>query len=180
MEDRKIMGDPWPDYTWGFENRFTFGNLSLKIFLNGSQGAYTYFEAGTSLMNMAGVQNQLLISEQRWRSESEPGNGQVPRAIRSNHALAFSPENGRFLFNSSFTRIRNVNLSYTLPEDVANRLSLKGVSVYADVLNLYTFTDYPGYDPESSTSGDNVAVSGYDAMTYPLPRTYTLGVRLSL
>lgn len=179
LDDRKILGDPWPDYTWGFENRFTFGNLSLKIFLNGQRGGYTYFEAGTSLMNMAGVQNQILLSEQRWRSEAEPGNGMVPKAIRSNHAFAFSPENGRFLFSSNFTRIKNINLSYNLPQSLTERLSVQGMSVYFDVLNLYTFTDYPGYDPESSTAGDNVAVAGFDAMTYPLPRTYTLGIRLN-
>jgi TonB-linked SusC/RagA family outer membrane protein len=180
MDDRKILGDPWPDYTWGFENTFTFGDLSLRVFLNGQQGAQTYFQAGTTIFNLAGVQNQILLAEERWRSESQPGNGMVPRAIRSNHALAFSQENGRFLFNSSFTRIKNVNLSYKLPESVAGRLSLSNLSVFFDILNLYTWTDYPGYDPESSTSGDNVAVAGYDAMTYPLPRTYTFGIQLSL
>ena len=180
LDDRKILGDPWPDYTWGLENRFTFGDLTLRVFLNGQQGSYSYFQAGTTILNMAGVQNQLLLSENRWRSENDPGNGMVPRAIRSNHALAFSPENGRFLFNSSFTRIRNVNLSYNLPESLSSRMSLKGLSVFIDILNLHTWTDYPGYDPESSTSGDNVAVAGYDAMSYPLPRTYTFGIQLTL
>lgn len=180
MDDRKILGDPWPDFTWGFENTFTFGDLTLRVFMNGQQGSYTYFQAATSLFNMAGVQNQLLLSEGRWRSESEPGNGMVPKAIRSNHALAFSPENGRFLFNSSFTRIKNVNLSYRLPESIAGRLSFQNLSVFVDILNLHTWTDYPGYDPESSTSGDNVAAAGYDAMTYPLPRTYTFGIQLTL
>lgn len=180
MDDRKILGDPWPDFTWGFENTFTFGDLTLRVFMNGQQGSYTYFEAAKSLFNMAGVQNQLLLSEGRWRSESEPGNGMVPKAIRSNHALAFSSENGRFLFNSSFTRIKNVNLSYRLPESIAGRLSFQNLSVFVDILNLHTWTDYPGYDPESSTSGDNVAAAGYDAMTYPLPRTYTFGIQLTL
>jgi TonB-dependent starch-binding outer membrane protein SusC len=179
MADRKILGDPWPDYIWGFENRFTFGNLSLGVFLNGQQGSFTYFQAGTTIFNMAGVQNQIKMAENRWRSESEPGDGKVPRAIRSNHALAFSNENGRFLFNSSFTRIKNVNLSYRMPQSMVSRLAMSSLSVFMDVANLYTFTDYPGYDPESSTAGDNIAATGYDAMSYPLPRTYTLGVRMS-
>lgn len=180
MDDRKILGDPWPDYTWGLENRFTFRNLTLRVSVNGQQGSYTYFQAATTIFNMAGVQNQMLLAENRWRSESDPGDGTVPRAIRSNYAMAFSQENGRFLFNSSFTRIRNVNLSYRLPENLVSRLPFSNLSMFVDILNLYTFTDYPGYDPESSTAGDNIAASGYDAMTYPLPRTFTLGIQLSL
>ncbi|MEQ9437419.1 MAG: TonB-dependent receptor [Cyclobacteriaceae bacterium] len=176
--DRKIVGDPWPDYTWGFTNRFTFGNLTMNVVLNGSQGSYSYFEGGGIILNSAGVQNQLALSEGRWRSESNPGDGLVPRAIRNNYAYGFS-SSSRFLFNSSFARIRNVNISYKLPQKLVSRWSLSNVSVYADILNLYTFTDYPGYDPESSTAGDNIVNAGVDYLSYPLPRTYTFGVNLT-
>lgn len=175
--DRKIVGDPWPDYTWGFDNRFTYGDLTLSVSLNGSQGAYTYFQAGETILNSAGVQNQIAeLSLYRWRSESDPGDGVMPRAIRNNYAYGFS-SSSHFLFDSSFTRIKNVNISYKLPQKWVSRLSLGTVSVYADIANLYTFTDYPGYDPESSTAGDNIVNSGIDYMTYPLPRTYTFGIR---
>ena len=177
-DDKKIVGDPWPDFTWGFTNKFSYGNLALSVTLNGSHGAYTYFQGGEIILNSAGVQNQLALADRRWKSEQNPGDGFMPRAIRSNHAFGFS-STSHFLFDSSFTRIKNANLSYQVPQRLVSRLSLGSASVYVDVSNLYTFTDYPGYDPESSTSGDNVVNAGIDYLTYPLPRTYTFGVQLT-
>lgn len=65
-DDRKIVGSPWPDYTWGFSNSFSYKNLSLSVSLVGSHGSDTYF-AFPGLINDAGVQNQLAdIALQRW------------------------------------------------------------------------------------------------------------------
>lgn len=179
QSDRKIVGTPWPDFTWGFDNSFTFGDISLNVSLTGSQGAFTYLESGGSLLGDNGVQNNPTLTDRRWRSEADPGDGVMPRAIRSNHALGFGTSS-HFLFDNSFTRIRNLGLSYNLPEGIASRLRVKNFNVYLNVSNLYTFTDYPGYDPESSTAGDNLVNSGIDYLNYPLPRTYTVGIKLSL
>jgi hypothetical protein len=51
--------------------------------------------------------------------------------------------------------------------------------VYGNISNVYTFTDYPGYDPESSSAGNDILSSGIDQLSYPLPRTYTIGLKLS-
>ncbi|WP_411029965.1 SusC/RagA family TonB-linked outer membrane protein [Spongiimicrobium sp. 3-5] len=178
-EDRKIVGSPFPDFTWGFDNQFSYKNLSLGISLVGSQGASTYFQGASAVLNSAGVQNQIAdISLGRWVSETQPGNGFQPRAIRSNYANAFGTSS-HFLFDSSFTRIRNVNLSYNFPTDVVHKLGFTQLALYVNVANLYTFTDYPGYDPEASTSGSNIASSGIDYFTYPLARTITTGLKLS-
>jgi hypothetical protein len=178
QSDRKIVGTPWPDFTWGFDNTFSYGPFSLSVSLVGSQGAYTYLEAGGQLIGSNGVQNGLAIQDRRWRSESDPGDGIVPRAIRNNYALGFGTSS-HYLFDASFTRIRNVMLSFNLPTAVVTRLHLSNLNIYANVSNLYTKTDYPGYDPESSTTGDNVVNAGIDYLNYPLPRTYTFGFRVA-
>lgn len=178
QSDRKIVGTPWPDFTWGLDNTFSYGPLSLSVSLVGSQGAYTYLEVGGSLLGSNGVQNGLVIQDRRWRSESDPGDGIMPRSIRNNYALGFGTSS-HYLFENSFTRIRNVMLSFDVPKDVVDRLNLTNLNVYANVANLHTFTDYPGYDPESSTSGDNVVNAGIDYLNYPLPRTYTIGFKLA-
>jgi len=175
--DKKIVGDPWPDYTWGFENRITYGNLSLSFSLNGSHGADTYWNSG--LVRMFGTQNQSIIVEGRWKSEDEPGDGITPRSFKGNQALGDGANTSRLLFDSSFTRIKNINLSYQLPQKLVSKLSLSKLSVYTDIANLYTFTNYPGYDPESSTAGDDIVNAGVDGLTYPLPRTFTLGVNIT-
>jgi hypothetical protein len=139
-------------------------------------GADTYI-ANTSLMNSAGVQNQL-GSIRRWRSESDPGDGRTPRAIRSNHAFSMT-NSTYYLFDASYIRVKNVSLSYSFPRELTERLSFGSLVVYADVANLFTFTDYPFYDPEASTSGNSITSSGLDYGTFPLARTYTFGVKLS-
>lgn len=178
QNDRKIVGSPWPDFTWGLDNNFSYKNLSLGISLVGSQGAYTYLDAGGSLLGLNGVQNNLAVADRRWRSEAAPGDGVWPRSIRSNHALGFGASS-HYLFDNSFIRIRNLNLAYNLPGDLVSKLRLSSLNVYLNVANVYTFTDYPGYDPESSVTGDSMTNAGIDYLNYPLPRTYTMGIKFS-
>ena len=178
--DKTIVGNPWPKYTWGFGNRFSYRNLSLSVSINGTYGNQIYFEGGSISLNDAGVQNQLSAIADRWRSVDNPGAGVNTRAIRNDYAFGFSSGTTKYLFDGSFTRIRDVNLSYTFPAAVLSKIKLQALSVYADVTNLYTFTKYPGYDPEGGTGGDNLARSGIDFFAYPNPRTYTLGIRITL
>ncbi|QIP14111.1 TonB-dependent receptor [Spirosoma aureum] len=177
--DRTIVGNPWPKFTWGLGNRFSFKNFALSISLNGTYGNQIYFQGGEVSLNGAGVQNQLASMADRWKSPENPGAGLYSRAIRNDYAFGFSAGTTKYLFDGSFTRIRDVNLSYTFPSTVISKLKLQALSVYADVTNLYTFTNYPGYDPEGSTGGDNLAKSGVDFFSYPNPRTYTVGLRVT-
>lgn len=176
--DKTIVGSPFPDFTWGLNNEFKWKNLSLSVFVNGSQGGKTYFEAGETLLNCAGVQNQLSLVNDRWRSPEEPGNGYLPRAIRSDYALGMSASS-RYLFDASYVRIKDITLSYDFPGSITQKIGLKGLNAYFNVSNVYTFTDYPGYDPEASQSGDSVTSAGIDSGVYPTPRTYTLGVKVA-
>ncbi|GAB3916983.1 SusC/RagA family TonB-linked outer membrane protein [Larkinella terrae] len=179
QNDRTIVGNPWPDFTWGLGNRFSYKNFSLNISVNGSQGNEIYFQGGEVSLNGAGVQNQLSVMADRWRSSSAPGAGTYSRAIRNDYAFGFSAGTTKYLFDGSYLRIRNVNLNYAFPQSLVTRLKLQALSVYLDATNLYTFTKYPGYDPEGSTTGDNIARSGIDFFAYPNPRTYTIGLRVT-
>ncbi|GAB2792614.1 TonB-dependent receptor [Rhabdobacter roseus] len=177
--DRTIVGNPWPKFTWGMGNRFSFKNLTLSVNIYGSQGNDMYFQGGEVSLNGAGVQNQLAMVADRWRSPEEPGAGVISRAIRNDYAFGFSAGTTKYLFDGSFVRIRNVNLSYAFPRTVTDKLKLQGLAVYADGTNLFTFTKYPGYDPEGSTGGDNIGRTGVDFFAYPNPRTYTAGLRVT-
>lgn len=176
--DKKIVGSPFPDFTWGLGNEFRYKNLSLSVFLNGSQGNKVYFSAGETLLNSAGVQNQLELSDRRWRSESNPGDGIVPRAVRNDYALGMSPSS-RYLFDASYVRIKDITLSYDFESSLLRTIGLKGLNAYFNVSNVYTFTDYPGFDPEASQSGDKITKTGIDGGVYPTPRTYTVGLKLA-
>ncbi len=177
-EDKQIVGDPWPDFTWGFNNKLSYKNLSLGIDINGVQGAQTYFLVGRAggITNSAAVQNQLAVLDP-WISESDPGDGVTPRPLRNNYAQSLS-DNTRYLYDASYIRIRNISLSYAIPSRISNKLSISNLTVYGNISNVYTFTDYPGYDPESASGGNNILSSGIDQLSYPLARTYTIGLKL--
>jgi hypothetical protein len=96
--DKKIVGDPWPDFTWGLDNKFNYKAFTLSVSINGSQGNEVYFQGGETNLNDAGVQNQLKVISQRWKSPSEPGNGMLPRAIRNDYAFTLS-SSSRYLFD---------------------------------------------------------------------------------
>lgn len=176
--DKKIVGSPWPDYVWGLDNRFTYKKLTLSISINASHGNDVYCATCETILNDAGVHNQLAIVANRWKSATDPGNGQIPMAVRSDYAYTLS-STSRYLFDGSFVKIRDINLSYLLPQKIMSRLRIQSFSLFADITNVYTFTKYPGYDPEGSISGDNIAASGIDYASYPNPRTFTIGARLS-
>ncbi|WP_229312028.1 SusC/RagA family TonB-linked outer membrane protein [Larkinella punicea] len=176
--DKKIVGNPWPKYTWGFNNKFTFRSISLSVSVIGTEGNLVYFQAGETQLNVAGVQNQLAIADNRWKSAEDPGEGLLPRAIRNDYARGNSMSS-RYLFDGSYVRIRNINLSYSFPTALAGRLGLQNFTLFADVTNAYTFTKYPSFDPEASIGGDNIAKSGIDFYSYPVPRIATLGLRVA-
>ena len=178
--DKTIVGNPWPKFTWGFGNNWSYRNIALSIDLYGSQGNDMYFQGGEVLLNGAGVQNQLAMVADRWRSPEDPGAGKIARAIRNDYAFGFGANTTKLLFDGSFIRMRNINLAYTFPAAVIKRIRIQGLAVFANVTNLFTITSYPGYDPEGATGGDNVGMAGVDFFAYPNPRTYSLGLRLTL
>lgn len=176
QSDRKIVGTPWPDFVWGFDNGFRISRFSMNVAITGSQGGYSYIQ-WEGFIGSNGVQNGWALQDRRWRSEADPGDGVMPRSIRSNHANGFGASS-HFLFSNSYTRIRNVSLAYDFPEKLTSRMRLQNLNVYFNISNLYTFTDYPGYDPEAGTTGDAITTAGIDYINYPIPRTYTMGIKV--
>lgn len=85
-----------------------------------------------------------------------------------------------WLEQASFLRIKDLQVGYTLPRKALNYLGLSSLRLYVSLANLYTFTKYSGYDPESPISGgDDPLERGNDNNAYPLPRTYTGGIQIN-
>lgn len=178
--DREVIGTPHPDYFFGFNNSFSYKGFTLDVLTNGMVGQSIY--SGTFTANNSGVQNNAaFVDAARWRSTDKPGAGnygQLGRAIRGGRNNNFQ-YSSLFLYDASFFRIRQANVGYNLPASVTGRLNLQSARVYAGVTNLHTFTKYWGFDPEVGNGGDTQTAFGVDFGTYPLARTYTLGVNIS-
>jgi TonB-linked SusC/RagA family outer membrane protein len=175
--DREVIGNPMPNYFFGFNNSFAYKAFSLDILTNGTMGFDIY--NGMFALNNSGVQNNTkYVYDNRWISPSQPGDGRFGRTIRGggNNNAQYSSQ---YIFDGSYLRIRTVTLAYTVPSAVAQRIGLQGARIFATGANLYTFTNYQGYDPEVSTSGDNMLAPRSDFGTYPIARSYTAGVSVT-
>ena len=176
------VGDPNPRWTGGVTNTFGFKGFDLtatfigvfgnKIF----DGAAQYYSVGFA----TGPDNQTRDQLNRWR---KPGDiTDVPRAdyVSDNG----SGQSSRFVRDGSYGRLRTLTLGYNLPAAIAQKGYLQSVRVFAQALNLVTFTKYEGWDPEVNT--DYLATSttqgninqGIDFYTAPQPRTITFGINV--
>lgn len=115
----------------------------------------------------------------RWRSPENPGDGMTPRAAVANPSST-SVVSSRNIFDGSFLRIRNVTLAYTLPTPLLKKLHLTSARIFVAGENLHTFTSYFGYNPEINVwAGSNQPRYGVDQGTYPIARTYSLGLNVN-
>lgn len=175
-KDKTIIGNPHPDFTFGFTNNFKYKNFDLSLFLQGSVGNDVMNltrRAGTS--NSLLYQNQLVEALDYWTPTNTDTNVPRPIGSTSNYNLEISD---RYVEDGSYLRIQNLTVGYSLPQNLLSKVKITRLKVYGSVQNLYTFTKYTGYDPEIGSFNQNVLLSGVDNGRYPTPRTYSLGINL--
>lgn len=176
--DRVIQGNYFPDYTYGATLNLTYKGFDFSAALQGAQGQEIMNLMRRYIYNIEGNMNLMRGSLNRWISESQPGDGQTNRANRLATGSNGQTSNWH-LEDGSFTRVRNITLGYTFPNAMMQRVKINNLRLYAGVQNPFTFTDYLGYNPEVNSRPDSALNPGEDYGTYPLARTYTIGLNLS-
>ena len=167
-EDRTYIGNPNPDFIFSLNNRFEYMGFDLNIFLQGVVGNDIYNANRIWNEGMAVAYNQTTETLKRWTS---PGSETtVPRAVFNDPNKNTRPSN-RFIEDGSYLRIKNVILGYTLPKSVLAKIRISSARIYISGTNLFTFTNYKGFDPE-------VGMNGIDLSTYPVTRTISMGVNI--
>lgn len=173
--DRRIIGDPNPDFTYGLTNNFTYKGIGLNIFLQGVYGNDIFNATRVDTEGMIDPKNQTIAVLDRWRQEGDITD--IPRARNAN--INNSLASTRFLEDGSFLRLRAVTLSYNFSQELLGRVKLKNVRVYATGENLFTITQYSGYDPEVNAFGGSNTAQGIDYGTYPQARNLIFGLNVS-
>ena len=175
--DRIIIGNPHPDFIWGWNNEFSWNGFDLNIFFQASQGNDILNYSLMELDLMAGRNNATTAALDRWTPSNTDTN--IPRAIsgRTNHSSS------RWIEDGSFVRLKNLSLGYNLPQPVLDRLSFRKLRIYISAQNILTITGYKGYDPEvnfrSGGSGGNSNMNlGLDYASYPNAKSYTFGMNI--
>lgn len=179
QNDRQIIGNAIPKHIGGFSHNFSYKGIELSALFNWSYGNDIYNMTGGVLSSMSEEYNQSTVVLDRWR---QPGDiTQVPRALFASSSVAGnSPTDGssRFIEDGSFLRLRNVTLAYNFSDTVLDRIKMSSARVYVSGQNLWTLTNYSGYDPENQNLGTGVPILGVDYLNQPQPRTISLGLNL--
>jgi TonB-linked SusC/RagA family outer membrane protein len=168
-EDRTKIGDPFPDFTLGWNFALNVSNFDLSVFTYASIGndIFRGYERNLNYTNkFASVLN-------RWTGEGSSSIEPRYSFIDANNNTRASD---RYVEDGSFVKIKNIQLGYNFP--LSESSSLTSLRIYALAKNAFTFTDYRGYDPEISNGGGPVLDTGVDRGTYPSPRIVSLGLNI--
>ncbi|WP_138991753.1 TonB-dependent receptor [Larkinella sp. C7] len=173
--DKTIIGNPNPDFIYGFNSAMSFRGFDLTFFVQGTQG--------NNLVNVSSINNTL-----------DYGFGlNMPREVLYNH---WTPTNttakypvisransynysDRFVEDGSYLRLRNIQLAYNLPLQKMGVTWMRTAQVYASGQNLLTLTKYSWWDPETNSQGGaNSIGQGIDHYSYPTSKSVTFGLRV--
>ncbi|MBC7919727.1 MAG: TonB-dependent receptor [Ferruginibacter sp.] len=177
--DRTVIGNYQPDFIWGLTNRFTYRGIELSFLLQGVEGAEVLNLTRRHLGNGEAATNSYADWTNRWISPEQPGNGKIPRADRTTdtHGNNNRPSSYQ-VEDASYLRLRTATIAYTLPSGTLGRF-FRSARVYASGTNLFTLTDYLGYNPEVNNQSTLTAVQGEDYGAYPLSRNLIFGINLT-
>jgi hypothetical protein len=176
--DRTRIGSPWPDFEGGFNNTVSFRNFDLTAFVQFSVGN-DVFNGNRIYADQfgSGGDNHSKRALDRWRPDHT--NTDVPRAIWGDPNRN-TRNSSLFVEDATYYRLKNIVLGYTLPQWLAEKGGFRNARVYLQGQNVFTSTDYSGWDPEVNSSGQTSITRGYDFYTLPQARTFTFGFNVTL
>jgi len=172
--DKVILGNANPDFSFGIGNEFAYRNFTLNIFMQGVYGNEIINFNRFSLESFDGTKNNSTAALERWTPDNPTNKYPRANALPPGNVLSdVQVEDGSYL------RIQDITLGYNLPVTVTGRVGLQSVRFYVSAKNIYTFTNYSGYDPEVSRfSNDNLSM-GADFGSYPRSRMILSGVNIT-
>ena len=172
-DDRDYAGSGIPDFTYGLTLTMNYKNFDLIVYGAGSQGAELLYS-----LNRGDFAQQNTLREfyyDAWQNPQSTGY-KYPKPDYSDTYLMASTAR---IFDASFFKIKQIQLGYTIPERLLSKVRISSLRAYVSLDDWFTFTKYPGLDPETSHAGTSAAGLGIDYGSYPIPRKLVFGVNVS-
>ena len=178
-EDRAVVGNYQPDFLGGFTNDFSYKGITLSAFFQFIKGVDIYNNTRQFMEHLGtsswGMDASVL---RRWQN---PGDiTDMPRAATGSTVGLNNADNSRFLEDGSYLRLKNVTLSYDLPSTMLGKAGIRAVKVFVTGTNLWTITEYSGFDPEVNVFNNTSTAQGTDFLTFPQSKQIFFGVKLGL
>jgi len=183
--DQHDVGNPFPDFSFGLRLGGEWKGFDFSLFFNGIVGndIYNYQRYCLESGKFNGNYSTRLANS--WRPDNQ--NTDIPRFSKvdgADNGLAYTD---RWLEDGSYFRLKTLDIGYTLPKSMLKKIKLENVRIYTSMENLFTLTKYSGYSPDLGESGSvdigagySVFSRGIDQGRYPLPRTISFGIQVSL
>ncbi len=173
-DDKVVLGNAIPKISYGFNIDVNYKNFDLTMFFNGV-GGNKIFNARKYEYYFNYANNMVTDVLNSWTPENT--HTYVPVAKVTNADGGNSLPSEFYIESGSYFRLKNVQLGYTLPEQLSRRFYMSKLRFYVSVQNVFTLTRYSGFDPE--VSSNTLFSRGVDMNSYPNARTYTVGVNVS-
>ncbi|WP_316791307.1 TonB-dependent receptor [Pedobacter frigoris] len=171
-----IIGKAEPKFYGGYTNRMSYKDFSLTTLATFSYGGDIYYLADVQNQDMGKRTNKGIRILDRWTPENTDATR--PRLIQGQGAYAYAASNN--VYDASFIKLKSVTFAYQFPKSLTSKWKLNGISAYVSATNLFTITNYPGVDPETSNDPYSL-IGGYsDSGGYPYVRQFSLGIRVGL
>lgn len=168
--DQTMIGSPHPDFLFGARANLAYKGFDLLVFVQGQVGNDVLM--GFNRTDRSTANKPYFFYANRWTGE-----GSTNSWFAANASNPYIYNSDLMVFDGSYTRIRQLQLGYTLQRNLLNRLRIKHTRIYVSLDDFFTFTKYPGVDPEGGNNGGNSI--GIDRGGYPIPRKALVGISFS-
>lgn len=175
-DDRTFLGDPNPDFTYGINIELLYKNWDFSMFLYGSQGNDIWNNVlwWTDFYNsFVGAKSETALYDS-WTPQNM--NARAPIQETSGSFSSADVPNSYFVEDGSYLRAKQIQLGYSLPSDLLDRVKITKLRIYAQMVNAFTITGYSGIDPE--IAGGGTTNTGIDGGAYPNQRQLLMGINV--
>lgn len=171
-DDIVTVGDGNADFTWGWNWTVEWKNFDLNFMVLGSHGNDIYNFTRMRMMGLGSAQFHAVHADykDRWTEENP---SEIPSGRDGTEFLS-----SQFIEDGSFVTLKNISLGYTL-NNVLNGIGMDALRLYVNAENLLMFTNYTGFDPEATASGNSDTNLGIDYNAYPINRSFTVGLKMT-
>lgn len=172
--DMTYLGKAIPDFTYGLNISLTYKGLDLNMFGAGVGGNNIFsvlYRADTPMRN-----SLKYYYDNAWTPDNKGASMPNPQAVATDWHFWGSSAS---MFNGAYFKIKQLQIGYTLPEEITRKALINKLRLYVSLDDFFTFTNYPGVDPETATVSTAPQRAGFDNGTYPQSKKVTFGLNIT-
>ena len=175
-DDRTFIGNPYPDFFYGINLNIGYRDFDVSALFQGQYGNEIYNAAAFWLTNSGYNYNKSTQILNRWTG---PGTSSFEPRVTTLDNNQNARASTRYIEDGSYFRLKDFKLGYNLPEELLSRVKISRLRIYLAAHNIWTITDYTGFDPEVGASRSAEKTVGFDEVTYPQSKSFLVGLNVT-